>query len=310
MPEGPEVTIITEGLNKLLKGKYINNFIVNKGSRYTKKAFDGCNQFMSKLPLKIIEIKNKGKFIYWILSDNTYVFQTLGMSGVWYHHYKPNTCFTLLYGDEPEHDLNSGNKNDNDKTCKNNNCENKNSNSKNKKDNTINNKKLYFVDQRHFATWKVVFSKQKLQDKLNTIGPDILNDTKFNKEKFLKLIKRYPNKDIASFLMNQKYISGIGNYLKSEILYETKINPNTLISNLSDSLLEQLYVNARTKIYSSYKKGGASLRHYSDIEDKKGLFEFEFKVYGKKQDPLGNTIISELTKDKRKTYWVPKIQTN
>lgn len=291
MPEGPEVTIIAEGLNKLLKGKYINNFIVNKGSRYSKKAFDGSKEFMSRLPIKIIEIKNKGKFIYWILNNDTYVFQTLGMSGGWYHIYKPNTCFTLNYSDNPILDLND--KNENDKIS------------------TLNNsKKIYFVDQRHFATWKVVFSKQLLNDKLKTIGPDILNDTIFNKEKFLKLIKKYPKKDIASFLMNQKYISGIGNYLKSEILYQTKINPHTLISNLTDSLLEQLYVNARKITYSSYKKGGASVRHYSDIEDKKGLFEFEFKVYGKKQDPLGNPVISELTKDKRKTYWVPKIQTN
>ena len=32
-------------------------------------------------------------------------------------------------------------------------------------------------------------------------------------------------------MMEQKYISGIGNYLKSEILYHSGINPHNIISN-------------------------------------------------------------------------------
>ena len=62
------------------------------------------------------------------------------------------------------------------------------------------------------------------------------------------------------------------------------------------------------KIVGSYNKGGASLRHYADIEDKKGQYEFTFEVYNKKEDKLGNKVITEDTLDKRRTYWVPNFQ--
>ena len=40
--------------------------------------------------------------------------------------------------------------------------------------------------------------------------------------------------------MNQKYLSGIGNYLKSEILYESKISPLRTLEFLSRQDLEIL----------------------------------------------------------------------
>ena len=65
MPEGPEVTIIAEGLNKLLKDKYISLFEIDPKSRYAKKAPDGFLNFDQKLPIKIKSKQNKGKLIYW-----------------------------------------------------------------------------------------------------------------------------------------------------------------------------------------------------------------------------------------------------
>ncbi len=43
MPEGPEVKIIIDGLNKLLKNKYIKNIEITKNSRYRTKAPNGFN---------------------------------------------------------------------------------------------------------------------------------------------------------------------------------------------------------------------------------------------------------------------------
>ena len=47
-----------------------------------------------------------------------------------------------------------------------------------------------------------------------------------------------------------------------------------------------------------------------DIEDKKGVFEFQFQVYNQKTDQKGNKVIREKTKDKRTTHWVPSVQTD
>ena len=45
MPEGPEVAIISEGLNNLLKGKEIIKFTLSSRGRYKTKAPDGFSDF-------------------------------------------------------------------------------------------------------------------------------------------------------------------------------------------------------------------------------------------------------------------------
>ena len=39
-----------------------------------------------------------------------------------------------------------------------------------------------------------------------------------------------------------------------------------------------------------------------------GDFVFEFEVYGKREDPHGNTVSREKTADGRTTHWVPSLQ--
>jgi len=143
---------------------------------------------------------------------------------------------------------------------------------------------------------------------LKSIGPDLLNDKNMNYQVFKKIMDKHKEKNIVKVLMDQKYISGIGNYLKSEILYHSGINPHNIIKNIPESKMKELYQSARLKIVGSYNKGGASLRHYADIDDKKGQFEFTFEVYNKKVDKNGYKVIAEDTLDKRRTYWVKEKQ--
>ena len=118
----------------------------------------------------------------------------------------------------------------------------------------------------------------------------------------------HPRWTLSKILMDQTVVSGIGNYLKSEILYASRLNPHRQIENLSHEELETLYQESRRIITESYQSQGMSKRNYIDYEGKKGSFEFKLKVYGKKKDPKGNDIIREKTKDGRSTYWVPKLQ--
>jgi formamidopyrimidine-DNA glycosylase len=101
--------------------------------------------------------------------------------------------------------------------------------------------------------------------------------------------------NIASILINQGYLcSGIGNYLKCEILYEAKINPNRSINDIKDEELEVLYKAIKKVCELHLSKEGRSEEH--------------LKVYGKKVDADGNEIKYEETQDGKKTYWVPEIQ--
>ena len=108
--------------------------------------------------------------------------------------------------------------------------------------------------------------------------------------------------------MNQKLFSGIGNYLKSEILYACKLSPHRLASSLTETDIKNIYTNSKKIAKESYNQGGASVRDFSNIYDEKGMYTNILKVYFQKEDPNGNKVVKETTKDKRTTHWVPEIQ--
>ncbi len=280
MPEGPEVNIIKDGLNHLLQNKLITDVIFPEGSKFNKKTPDGYNHFKQLLPLKVKEIKSKGKLIYFVFEKGWFLICRLLLSGGWYLEKaaKHNHCQIIYEKNEKEK-----NKDDNDS--------------------------IWFVDPRHFATLKWTDDKKVVDDILNDIGPDLLND-KISESEYLEKMKNKKNskKKIAVVMMDQSVFSGIGNYLKSEILYEARVSPNSVISNIPDTVLSNLFKITLDKIKTSYKAGGASVKNYSDISGKEGEYSFTFAVYQKKKDPLGNKVMMEKTKDGRSSYYVPEIQ--
>ena len=303
MPEGPEVSIIREGLSKLLEGSIITKFEITEKSRYHKKHPDGYNNFNEKLPLIVKEIASKGKLIYFEFVDSSnnsiFLLNTLGLSGGWFHTPKKNSGIKITYMSP----ANSSTTNTQPQETE-----------------------IWFDDQRHFATFKFIDNISDIQDALRKLGPDMMfgiakkhgqfsNNNNINPEitpeLFINRLRKYGtknNKNITELLMEQKVISGIGNYLKCEGLYNSRISPWAKINNLTDENLMVLYNSLRANITRSYKVGGASIRHYSDINDVKGEFEYDMQVYGKKNCPNGSTIKHEDTPDKRTTYWCPSIQ--
>jgi len=278
MPEGPEVTIVAENLNKLLKNKYIHSYQLTDNGRYRKKGPDNCIPFGDSLPLKVMKVENKGKLIFFTFTDGKkefYMLNTLGMSGVWHKQTGKHTCFVFEYSSSKE---------------------------------GVKKEKIYFIDQRHFGTIKFLTSKEDLEKKLKDIGPDMLNDSKMSLELFKERMMKYKHWNLVKALMCQKIISGIGNYLKSESLYHAKISPLLKVEDLSEDQFYQLYQSIRLKIVSSYNDGGVSVKNFSDIDDKKGQYHFSFEVYGKKEDKFGNKVERVVLADKRSTFYVPKIQ--
>lgn len=278
MPEGPEVNVIKDGLNRELKGSIITKIEIPEKSKFVKKSPDGYNDFVSSLPLKIKEIKSKGKLLYFECDGGWIILCRLLMSGGWYLKPHPKHNHLIVEYQVPG--------------------------SEKKTD------KIYFVDPRHFGTLKFTTSNSDLSKELNKIGPDLLLDKNITKDNYISTMKqnKYKTWEITKILMDQSIFSGIGNYLKSEILYACKISPHTLMKNLSDLQLGQLFDVSRKKIKESYLAGGASVRNYSDIKGKDGTFSWEFKVYNQKKDPLGNLVKKEKTKDGRMTHWVPNVQ--
>ena len=261
MPEGPEVKNMGQYLNNFFKDNIIKSVKILKGRYINKDPPCGFHYFTEKLPLKSISCRTKGKFIYIMLENNIYIFNSLGMSGFWTSDKlkHSNVEFVTKKGT------------------------------------------IYFTDQRNFGTLKFIFTQKELELKLLTIGPDLLNES-LNFEDFYKRItlKRNQNKMIAKVLMDQKTISGIGNYLRSEILWHTKMSPFTLVSKLNRNKIKELFEICRKVIWSFYN---IRISLKKKIINKSEMHKYNFfNIYSQEYDKLGNKVLKEKI-DKRTVHY-------
>jgi DNA-formamidopyrimidine glycosylase len=290
MPEGPEVRTIVDGLENELHGAKLEKIIFSEGGKYRDKVPPHFREFEEQLPMKIKGVKCQGKFIYFgfqkvkDLSDksekggekkNYYMGNSLGMTGVW-----EMSNFDDKSSISPKH------------LCM----------------TLVTDRGLFeFIDQRHFGCVHFYMNREELKAKLSTIGPDFLN-SEISESKFIELYRKKGKRNIVTALMDQKLVSGVGNYIKSEALYRAKISPHRTIGELSDEELGKLYQAIRKVSRSSYKHGGMSQENYVDLDGKQGEYVNYLQVYRRKKDPKGRKVVREETKDKRSTFWVPDVQ--
>lgn len=122
-------------------------------------------------------------------------------------------------------------------------------------------------------------------------------------DKWRAYIKRFPRKHICQAFMDQLLFSGVGNYLKAEILYDVGILPTRLLPNLSDSDLVALREATLRIITQSYENGGTTIEMYLRPSGERGNYQNFLKMYGRKICPNGHPVKKEETKDGRKSHW-------
>jgi len=263
MPEGPEIKFYYNQFLKGLRNKTLNNIEIKSG-KYTRKNIENLNSLKKLLPLRITNTGVKGKNVWIELDKDMSIYFTHGMTGFW-------------------------NKND---TLKHNHIE-----------LLINNEKLYFNDMRGFGNVTVTTSKEELNNKIDNLGLDVMNIKKTDKNKFNNILftDKNRNKVIGKVLMDQSYLSGIGNYLRAEILWESEISPYRKLSDFTTEDKNKLF-NAIIKLVNYHYKNICNHKraHYPDRYD-------TFKVYMQYKDILGNTVTREKM-DNRTVHWVKDIQ--
>lgn len=95
---------------------------------------------------------------------------------------------------------------------------------------------------------------------------------------------------VAAFLLEQKSIVGIGNYLRAEILYDALINPHTPMKNLVETELKRL----AQSIFDVPRKF---------LTEKNPTFCVFRRVF----DPHGNQVQCDEIPAKRTIFWVPTV---
>lgn len=109
---------------------------------------------------------------------------------------------------------------------------------------------------------------------------------------------------ICLTLMEQKYISGIGNYLRSDIMYNARIDPKKITGDITDDELTRLYNSSKLVIKNAYDSMGAR-GDYVDLFGNYG--KYEHLAYGRSYDSLGNKVESFNDKNNRKVWYVPAL---
>jgi formamidopyrimidine-DNA glycosylase len=86
---------------------------------------------------------------------------------------------------------------------------------------------------------------------------------------------------IKSLIMNSKIVTGVGNIYAAEALFESGINPIIPAKLLSMDRLQLLVKAIKTILLRAIKKGGTTLKDFSDSSGKPGYFSHQLKVYGR-----------------------------
>ena len=89
------------------------------------------------------------------------------------------------------------------------------------------------------------------------------------------------NGKIKSVLMDQKIVTGLGNIYVDESLFEARIRPDRRASSLSKSEIEKLYKAIKRIMERAIKVGGSSVATYRLLDNTRGNYAREHKVYGK-----------------------------
>jgi len=297
MPEIVEVKKYCDFIKKYMINKKINDIIILKGRYKKHKPFEGYYIIKKNLPIKLLDVKSKGKFIYMTFENNIILFCTLGLSGGWTYKMNNNKyIFANMIEYLNVEDVN----NYHDQSMNHLNiefCTSKGS--------------LFFFDTLSFGTIKIVDNIDELNKKLSKIAPDIM-DLSTTLELFSSRITRYPNKKIGLVLLDQKVISGIGNYLRAEILWLAKISPFRLVKKLSEHDIKNIYKATRLLTWGRYNYNKAiKLKIINKIMKLPSDYDRDFFIYYEDMDIYGNTVKKQILYEgsqKRFIYWVPGYQ--
>jgi endonuclease-8 len=151
---------------------------------------------------------------------------------------------------------------------------------------------------------------------LQTLGPDLLNADAGVPGPGDEIVRRMQARDqeaVADVLLNQRVVAGIGNVLKSEILFVAGIDPFRAVATLSDAELGRIIDVARDLLRANVLGSRQTLSRAVGRRTTRSLDpNAKLWVYARGGEPCrrcGTRIVARKTGiDARLTYWCPHCQ--
>ena len=285
MPELPEVELVKRSLTSLIgleiKDVVLSQTVIDghKNNRLTIVR-ESIDDFLKVKNTKIVNIKRRGKYMYFeLINDDEmfYMISHLGMSGGFFivNHLDEITETNYKKHWHVQFKLSSG-------------------------------QILVYSDIRRFGEIRTI---KNLDDFLpfKDMAPEYTEETA--KNYFVETLKskRYENSFIKAIIMDSKIIPGVGNIYASEALYRSGILPTRRVKNISKKRLELLFDKIVEVFELSLTAGGSTISDYRSTSGESGNMQTKFTVYGQKYCPFGHEIKTKVI-GQRNTYYCTKCQ--
>jgi len=169
---------------------------------------------------------------------------------------------------------------------------------------------LKYYDQLKFGSIKCV-SNDQVHQLISGIGIDLMSVqsmTDIDINSIHSRAKRCKTKDIADFISDQKYMAGVGNYVRSDALYLAGVHPNTLAKNVSIETLTLIIYKCIEVMRRSASVLGSSGYELCIPSENGTNGGYVHLIYGKKLTPCGRLTEQTKTSDGRNTWFCPDIQ--
>lgn len=166
---------------------------------------------------------------------------------------------------------------------------------------------LYFNDLRVFG-WIKVLSEAQVTKELAAYAPDII-DPKVTADYFKDHFQRR-SQAIKLVLMDNKFVSGVGNIYANDALHLAKVDPSRPAKSLSDAEAESLFNAVLEVINSGIELGGATIDNYRNADGLSGDYQKVVRVYQREGEPCLNckTIIERMKQGGRSTFYCKNCQ--
>ncbi|MCK8617855.1 bifunctional DNA-formamidopyrimidine glycosylase/DNA-(apurinic or apyrimidinic site) lyase [Fructobacillus sp. M158] len=273
MPELPEVETVRRGLTNLVKGAKIEKVDVP----YPKVVTSDLTDFKKELVGTVIEkIDRRGKYLLFRLSNQATIVSHLRMEGQYSvepegANYHKHTEVAFHLADD---------------------------------------RQLFYNDTRRFGRMTLVKTGSEKQDVsgLKNLGPEPTEEDLHLD--YMKKIFGKSHRVVKSFLLDQSNIAGLGNIYADEVLWMSRIHPETTTDKLSTRKLGELRRNIIKEIDRATAHHGTTVHSFSNIYGETGHFQNELQVYGRAKLPClrCGTTLKKIKVGQRGTTFCPKCQ--
>jgi formamidopyrimidine-DNA glycosylase len=272
MPELPEVETIARALHERLKGRQLDHVRVS----LSKLAPQGPRKLERHIAGRRVErVFRRGKFVVWEFADDMFLVVHLKMTGQFLFD-NPTT-------ERPPHvhaimDFKDY-------------------------------KSLFFRDMRQFGRWWSV-NGEDVDNWFGQrgVGPDPFE---ISVDEFVQKLHARRGR-IKPLLLNQQFISGLGNIYVDESLFATGIHPLTLSHTIGSKQARRLYANIHTILEEAIRQRGSTASNYVDPAGKRGRYQEQHRVYRRTGEECCNcgTEVCRTVVGGRGTHYCPKCQPN